>query len=64
MLCSKRSLQYSPSQRYPQPVFLDRLLHWGARGPTMSTATLLNGVSINGIGPSGTFLKLSLLTVL
>ena len=36
----------------------------GAIGPTMSTATLLNGVSINGIDPSGTFLTLPLLTVL
>ena len=36
----------------------------GAIGPTMSTATLLNGVSINGIDPNGTFLTLPILTVL
>ena len=32
-------------------------------GPIMSTATVLKGVSINGIDPSGTFLTLPLLTV-
>ena len=36
----------------------------GVIGPTMSTATLLNCVSINGIDPSGTYLTLPLLSVL
>ena len=50
--------------------------HLGAMGPTISTATPLNGVSINGIDrslngisingidPSSTFLILPLLTII
>ena len=35
-----------------------------AIGPTMSSATLLKGISINGIDPNGTFLTISFLIVL
>ena len=36
---------------------------WGAVGPTMSTTTLLNGISINGINSNGTFLTIPFLII-
>ena len=35
----------------------------GAIGPTMSIASLLNGVLINGIDPDGTFLTITLIVL-